>query len=419
MHALSASQYALPPWWSDPFASASAAAVAAAGSSADHAAAYINSLAGRGAVGSSANPGGPSADPDVAAMGGVRLSGRAAGSAASGSSTHGQAVDPDGAHGRHDKPGSDRHDASSALPVNRPFTRHITNASVNNPDSGADAHIQVVRELLAARNRSKADRASDVAAAGGQPAQPAGGESAALVSTAASLVAGSKPDDTASRLPAESAPGSPMQLLRPRDRFMEEHRQQGRRVCRGHFRKQPEGQSPKADRPDTNASAEAIVVAATAKLASITSAVSLTEHHGTLGNLMGSQGGTYNPPSRSQGGTKDDPWGSAAAMPPPAPRQAAETAADAADLLWSPSSCGRDMHSLGAGLLGLPDPGEDRPTRQGVKPRDPSGSETTQSCRQAFQQAKEPLDRLFPVKLNAWGLSSNADKAPSLPGKLS
>ena len=481
VHALSASHHALPPWWSDPFASASAAAVAAAGSSADYAAAYISSMAGRGAVRSSADPGGAPANSDVIQTRGVRLCGRMkAGnflkvadrpgqrpsSTASGSSAHGQAVgsmDPSGAPGAHNKPASNRHDTSSASPVNRPFTRHArnsaTNAAANNPDSGGDAHAQVVRQLLASRNCSKAGRASDVAAAGGQAAQPGYGESAAPVSTAAFLTAQPKPDDTASLLPAESAPHSPpTQSPRPRDWFMEEHRQEVHRVCRGRFRTQPDGLSPRAD---TTASAKATVVAATARLASMTPAVSLAEHHtssntlpsshscpqtnaaapkaqgGLQDNLMGSQEGSRIIPLSSEGGmpdsgslkdvpsgsgrvTKDDPSGCAAAMPPPAPRQPAETAADAADLLWSPSSHNRDMHSLGAGLLDLPDPSEDRPRKQRFKPHDPSGSETTQSFRHALQQAvaKEPLDMLFPDGLTDWGTSSSADKATSLSGKM-
>ena len=451
--------------------------MAAAGSSADHAAAYISSMAGRGVAGSSADPGGAPANPDVIWTRGVRRYGRllsraadSPSSTASDSSTHGQVVgsiDPHGASGGHDKPASDR--PSSASPVNRPFTRHArsaaTNAAVSNPDSGGDGHAQIVRQLLASRDRSKADRAPDVAAAGSQAAQPRYGESAALVSSAPSLAAQAKSDDTASLLPAESASHSPMQSLRPRDWFMEKHRQEVRRICRGQFRAQPDGLSPRADRPDTTASAEPVIVAATAKLASITPAVSLTEHHtssntvalshscsqtsagapeaqgGLQDNLMGSQGGsqiiplgsgggmpnsgscedvspgsqggTQDPLSGSQGATRDDLSGSAAAMPPPAPCQPAETAAN---LLWSLSSHNRDMHSLGAGLLDFPDRSGDRPRQESVKPLDPSGSETTQSFRHALQQAvgKEPLDRLFPDGLTDWAPSSSADKAPLL-----
>lgn len=450
-------------------------------------------MASSGAVASSANPQGPSADPGVirtreahlygpspartADRSGQRLSG-----AASGSSTHGQAVgsmDPDAARGGHDKPASDRHDASSASPFNRPFTRHArnsaTNAAVNKSDSGGDAHAQVVRQLLASRNRSKAELTSDVAAAGGQAAPSLYGESAALACTE-SLAAGLKIDATASPTPAESGLHSPMQSLRRRDQFMEERRQELR--PRGRGRTQPEELSPKADR--TNASAEAIVEAATAQLASFTPAVGVTQHHASSStfplshscpqtsagapkaegrsqdNFMGSQG-TQDPPSGSQGGsqavpfsfhggiqnspsrphgdvpsgsqaatqdplsgsqgvTQGGPLGSAAAMPPPAPRQPAETSADPADLLWSPSLHTRRMHSFGAGLLDFPDPGEYRPKKERI--HNPNGCEFTQSCGQAVQQAvaKEPADRLFP-DLNAWGMSSNVDKAPSLPGK--
>ena len=506
-HALSASQHAsatLPPSsWSDPFASASAAAVAAAASSADHAAAYLKSLVGSGAAGASANPAGSSANPGVAvSIGGhnryaLRSPGRAedkpGARPSSASSTQGQAtgsMDPDAA--RASAASEYRNDASSAALANRPFTRtarsNVFWAATADTDGGSsnDAHAQVVRQLLASRNRSKADRASDAVAAGGQTAQPEPREADLHVNTAASLTAVGKSDETGSLLPAGCVPHSPSPSLRPRDRYFEGHQQQGRRLRA--ITQMADRLSSKPDRADTNTTAEAALVAAVSKLASITPAVNQTVHHksnelalqsvsntqtgpgapniqggaqdnpwgyqgvaqdhpsgchteyqpsgcqrgrrvtpwrsqeGTEDNPPGSQGGSQDNPPRSQGGPQGNPPGSqggaedpssfAAAMPPPAPRQPAMAPADAADLLWSPSSHSRDMHSLGAGLMNFSDPTDERPSK--LSGQNPTGSKMSQPAGQDVAQA---VASDIPDGTD-WGMSSSVDRVSSLTGKV-
>lgn len=431
--------------------SASAAALAAAGSGADYSAAYISSLAGRGHDGSrAASLGGPLADPGMSQPSGAHpfdftaphwvadRPGQRPGSAGSGSSTHGQA-----------------HDASSALP-NRPFTRPArtpaatNDAAVGNPVS--DGHAQIIRQLVASRNRSQAFWSPDTAFTQAAQAVPS-----APVSTEAALAGPPKPDDTGTLLPAESAPSSPTRTssLRRRDLNMEELRQEVRRVrCR------PDAQSL----THFKASAEAIVVAAMARLASITPAVNLPDPQDfskavprsdscpqTSAWAPKAQGGRKDPPSGSRGGaqadplgshvdahprlsvsgtqnrfsgfegsTKEDPVGSAAAMPSPAPRQPVRTVADAAPLLCSLSSDSQDMHSLGAGLLDLPHLDGDRPKKQRLKLGDPGGSKTTESFRQVCQQAvaKEPAELQSQDLLHDCAMFISADKALALSGTV-
>ena len=412
-HALSAAQHAAaslaPGGWSDPFTSASAAA--AAGSGAGHRAAYSSYI-------SSLLSWGPALDP----------------------------------------------------PLNRPFTRPArqslapaaTDAAVGNPVSDGDAHAQVVAQLLASRNRSHAFWSPNTAFTQAAQAVPW-----APVNTAAALAGTPKPDDTAT-LPADSAPGSPKQTssLRRRDISMEEHRQQVRQL---RCRPRPEAQSL----THFKASAEKIVVAAMARLAAITPAVNLPDpqdigktvppsdschqtstwapkaqrgskdppslsqgvtHITPLGSQGGMQAqpsgphadaqdpfsrlGTQNRFSGSGGVTEDDPMGSAAAMPPPAPRQPVETAAVAAPLPCSLSSDSQDMHSDGAGLLDLPDLEEDRPRKQRVKLGDPGGSNITESFRQVSERAvaKDPSE--FQDLLHDCPMFSSADKALALSGKV-
>lgn len=408
----------LPPWWSYPFASASAAAVAAAGSDVNPAAHYTRALTGTaGAAGSSATPAGssanlpallsnppaPPADPDVLVptpyglqrYDAVRMPDRTAekprkrpGSA---SSTQGQAtgpVDLDAARSNarsHKRSACDRHGSPSALnrPVARPLTAAIAPAADATADKCGDAHPQIVKHLLRSRNCSKADRASDLCPSSfisAHAAPEAAGDD--NVPAAAAVTAAAKAGNTESLLPTTSAPPKPL----PSSRLKQQSPRGTRRPISGRTAALKAQAAVVAKlKADTKQNAAAAVAAAAAVLVSMPPAVTEPQQHGPSNaplqpvsypqissatgvpqdNALGSEAGVQNRPQDNRSGSLGPtqpgvPGGSAAAMPPPAPRQPTEAAAGTADLLWSRSCHSRDMHSLGAGLLHLPDPG-DRP----------------------------------------------------------
>lgn len=487
---LTAAQHAsssLPSWWSDPFASASAAAVAAAGSSVDPAAPFTRALTGTaGAAGSTANPAGLSANPvgssanpagssanpaafanlagssfnpaalpaDPGALVPICYGLRRCNAAArmpdrtaekpqersgSASSTHGQAtrpVDLDAARGNaraYKRSACDRHGSPSMLLLNRPFTRPLTAATAPSADATADkgnhAHDQVVRHLLACRECSKADQASDLRPSSSNSAHAAPEAATAgdgNVPTAAGMTAAAKPGDTGSLLPTPSAPPRPLPPSRLKQLSLGGTRRpiSGRRAS---FKAQAaEVAKLKAD---TKNNAAAAVAAAAAILGSMAPAVPEPQQQdpsnaplqpvsypqiksatgGPQHNPWGPQAGMQNSAQDSRSGSlgptqRGLPGGSAPAMPPPAPRQPTEAAAGNADLLWSQSAHSRDMHSLGAGLLHIPDP-EDRRGRL----QDFGGSGTMQS--------NGEHETALHLGQSDWGRSDSIVRMSSLPGK--
>lgn len=501
-HALSAAQHAsssLPPWWTDPFASASAAAVAAAGSSTNPAAAYANPLTSNPAALASADPAGPSANPPGLSVNPAEASADPAGSSANpaglsanpfGLSARSAQTEHAGRHCFATKmpgcrltaakprkcPSSERstdalwlvpadpadthgtacsHRGSAfdipyaplALPLNRPFIPPASGATAPAADATAEkssyAHAQVVRQLWASRTRSSAHWSSDqwpsacsLSAQAAPQAAAAGvahdntvaavltaGDTGSLLPASGSLLpaTGSLLPATRSLLPAASAPPSPQPSVKPTDWSAAESWRQLSRTCLGAG---AAGALKLLADTKGNASAEEVAAAAS-RLASLNPAVkpavTRTQHQASRNALLLSDtcphgdsaapqtaGAPQDKPSRSEGSKQNFSGsqgpgvalGSAAAMPPPAPRPPTAAAADVADLLCSPASYSRDMHSLGAGLLSFPDH-EDLPTRLS----DPGGSETMQSG--------GGLAPALPVGLNDLGRSSTVFRMSS------
>ena len=368
---LKAPRAPLPSWWTDPFASASAAAVAASagGSNSSHAAAYMTSTTAIAAPG-------PPASAASAHMNPALVTGPHGASAK-------RPVDP----AAKEKP-----DVPTSASVKRPF---LPPRRSHGGPASRDASTPSIREIIASRDSNLSHYPEVFSRTPAQlalPATHASGGSAASALQAA----------TASPRPGASEsvlPDVPARLPCLTVRFSTQP---------------PEVLCPKPDSSSFTTMTAAAGTASTPSSSQMRTAAKPLKHEVSSLKMQPQTGPD---PQRNPGAAQDGPQGSVPAMLLPALRQTAEAAAEAPELLWSPPSHVRNMHSLGASLLDSPDL-QDGPGRPKGRQRDPSGSKSIQDDGHAFTHAVgEPSEGPFSSTVLEPATSGNADAAKH-PGTM-
>lgn len=336
----------LPPWWTDPFASASAAAVAASAgsSSSNHAAAYMTSAKTNAAPGPSVSAAGAHVSPAFMAD-----------PQSASASGHGQAINSV------DLAANDAPDVRNTASGKRPF---LPPRRRYDRPTDRDASTSSIREIIAARERNLTQNPEGGSRMPAQLAWPGTHARDVSAEAAALQAAPASPNPDASE---PVPPEMPARLPCLRVRLSIQP---------------PQVLSPNPDSfsPTTVAAAAA---AGTASMPSSSQTAAQQAKHEA--SSLKTQPQTGPEPQRASGVAQDAPQGSAPAVLPSAPRQTAQAAAEAPELLWSPPSHARDMHCLGARLLDSPDL-QDWPKQPKGKLRDPSGSESIQHDGQAVGQ---------------------------------